>query len=156
MLNDFSSLKGLPRPAAGGAFFHEWIQTANRISTKSPRVLVRPRPGFYVMRSTRDGPLAPSLIYQLCPMVVPQPGIAGGTHPDDWCRPLDRSPIFRAQINGRAVPIDRVWTARSLRPVSAVEYAFRMGPLRHWAGSTRMPEARPRNPVNLANLPPLF
>jgi hypothetical protein len=120
-------------------------------------ILIRPVPGFYIMRLVRSGPLTPALIQQRCPMVVPQPGAVGGAHPDEWCRPLDRSPVYQAQINGEAVPIDSVWTVRSLRPVSAVEYAFRMGPLRQWAHSAmRMPEATPRRPADLAALPPLF
>src|SRR5207302_7739814 len=43
---------------------------------------------------------------------------------------------------------DRVWTSRSLRPVSPEGYAFRMGPLRRrvWA-HPGMPEARPEKPV---------
>lgn len=120
------------------------------------RVLIRPKLGFYVVRQHRGGPLVPALIYQRCPMVVPQPGAAGGPHPDDWCRPLDRSPVLQARINGNPAPIDRLWTARSLQPVSAAEYAFRMGPLRRWARLhpwTR--ETAPRRPI-LATLPPLF
>jgi hypothetical protein len=121
------------------------------------RVLIRPEPGFYVVRQSRHGPIVPALICQRCPMVLPQPGAAGGPHPDDWCRPLDRSPGFLAQINGRVVPIDRVWTARSLRPVSAAEYAFRIGPLRRWARTQRsISETQPHRHVNLAALPPLF
>jgi hypothetical protein len=126
-------------------------------SRATPRVLIRAEPGHYVLRIVRNGPLTPALIYQHCPMVVPQPGAAGGPHPDDWCRPLDRSPVLRAQINGRPEPIDRVWTSRSLRPVSAGEYAFRIGPLRLWARSQRhMPETRPHRPVDLTTLPSLY
>jgi len=43
--------------------------------------------GFYVMRFKRGAPLVPALIYQLCPMVVPEPTAVDGPHPDDWCRP---------------------------------------------------------------------
>jgi hypothetical protein len=121
------------------------------------RVLICPRPGFYVMRLTRGAPFVPALIYQLCPMVVPQPGAADGPHPDDWCRPLDRSPHYRARIDGKPVAIDRVWTARTLRAISRAEYQFRIGVLRQWARvHPRMPEARPQLRVNLAALPPLF
>lgn len=121
------------------------------------RVLIRPQPGHYIVKLMSRGPPLPALIYQRCPMVLPQPGAPDGPHPDDWCRPLDRSPVLRAQINGRHVPLDRVWTSRSLRLVSAAEYAFRMGPLRHWARShARTPAAAPHRPVNLAILPPLF
>lgn len=135
-------------------------RNGERVSAEAraaPRVLIRPEPGFYVLRQRHGAPVIPALIYQRCPMVVPQPGTAGGPHPKDWCRPLDRSPVFEAQIDGRWVPVDRVWTARSLRPVSAAEYTFRMGPLRQWARlHPRAPEAAPRRPVDLAALPPLF
>ena len=122
-----------------------------------PRVLLRPRPGFYVMRLRRTAPLVPALIYQLCPMVMPQPTALGGPDPEEWCRPLDRSPRCGALIDGKGVPIDAVWTARSLRPVTPEEYAFRIGPLRRWArANPAMPEARPDKPIDLAALPPLF
>ena len=122
-----------------------------------PRVLLRPRPGFYVMRLRRAAPLVPAMIYQLCPMVMPQPTALYGPDPEEWCRPLDRAPRYGALINSRRALIDRVWTARSLRPVSPEEYAFRIGPLRRWArANPAMPEARPDEPVDLATLPPLF
>ena len=122
-----------------------------------PRVLLRPRPGFYVMRLRRAAPLVPALIYQLCPMVMPQPTALHGPDPEEWCRPLDRSPRYGALIDGTGVAIDAVWTARSLRPVSPEEYAFRIGPLRRWARThPLMPEGRPEQPVDLAALPPLF
>jgi hypothetical protein len=124
---------------------------------QEPRILLRPRPGFYVMRLTRGTPLVPAVIYQLCPMVIPQPTTVDGPNPDEWCRPLDRSPRYGALIDGKGVPIDRIWTARSLKPISSEEYAFRMGPLRRWARAhPQMPEARPEQPVELADLPPLF
>jgi hypothetical protein len=70
---------------------------------------------------------------------------------------LDRSPRHGALIDGKRVAVDRVWTTRSLRPVSPEEYAFRMGPLRRWArADPQMPEARPQRSVDLAALPPLF
>ena len=120
-------------------------------------MLLRPRTGFYFMRLKRSTPLIPALIYQLCPMVIPQPTTVDGPNPAEWCRPLDRSPRFGALFDGKPVAIDRVWTSRSLRPVSREEYAFRIGPLRRWArANPGMPEARPERPVDLAALPPLF
>src|ERR1700722_11117062 len=125
--------------------------------SKAYRVMLRPRPGFYVMRLKRGAPLVPALIYQFCPMVVPQLTALGDPHPEDWCRPLDRSPHYGAQIDGRRVEYERVWFSRSLRPISIQEYGFRMGALRRWAGADPgMPEARPERSVNLAALPPLF
>jgi hypothetical protein len=121
------------------------------------RVLLRPRPGFYVMRLRRGAPLVAALLYQACPMVLPQPSAVDGPHPDEWCRPRDRSPRYGALIDSKPVPIERVWTARSLRPVSSEEYAFRIGPLRRWArANPAVPEARPEQPVDLAALPPLL
>ncbi len=120
-------------------------------------MLIRPQPGFYVMRLRSGAPLVPAVIYQLCPMVIPQPMTVAGPHPDDWCRPLDRSPRFEARLDGKRVDLDRVWTARSLRPVSRAEFEFRSGPLRRWARENpSAPEARPHRPVNLNAIPPLF
>jgi hypothetical protein len=121
------------------------------------RILIRPQPGFYVMRLRSGAPLVAAIIYQLCPMVIPQPLIVAGPHPDDWCRPLDRSPRFEARVDYKRVDLDRVWTARSLRPVSHAEFLFRNGPLRRWARQNpSAPEARPHRPVDLAAIPPLF
>lgn len=90
-------------------------------------------------------------------MVVPQPTALDCPYPDDWCRPLDRSLQYRAEIDGKPAPVDWVWTARSLRPINPAEYEFRLGVLRSWAQATPlMPEARPRLRVDLTALPPLF
>jgi hypothetical protein len=122
-----------------------------------PRNALRPRTGFYVLRLRRGAPLIAALIYQFCPLIIPQPTAVGGPHPDDWCRPLDRSPCYGAQIDGQPGDLERVWFARSLRPVSRAEYEFRVGPLQHWArANPGMPEARPESAVDLAALPPLF
>ena len=131
------------------------------ISLRGPwhqtRFLVRPRPGFYVMRLRRGAPWVPALIYQLCPMVLPRPTALAGLDPDDWCWPLGCSPRYAALIDGKPTSVDRVWMARSLRPVNPEEYAFRIGPLRRWAlAHPGMPEARPEEPVDLATLPSLF
>lgn len=121
------------------------------------RILIRPEPGFYVMRLRSGAPLVPAIIYRLCPMVIPQPMTVAGPHPDEWCRPLDRSPRYEARIDDRRVEVDRVWTARSLRQVNSAEFEFRSGPLRRWARQNpSAPEARPERPVDLDALPPLF
>jgi hypothetical protein len=136
----------------------ESLLMSRRLSgRRAKRVLIRPEPGFYVMRLVRGAPLVPALIYLVCPLVVPQLGVPEGPHPDDWCRPLDRPLQCRAQIDGKPVPVDQVWTARSLRPISSAEYQFRIGALRQWARMhPRMPEARPQLLVDLTALPPLF
>ncbi len=137
------------KPAASGPLLGSF--------SRERRPLLRPRPGFYVMRLVRGGPLVAALLYQFCPMVMPQPTALHGPDPEEWCRLLDRSPRYGALINGKRVSVERVWTARSLRPISVAEYAFRTGPLRHWArANPEMPEARPNEPVDLARLPSLF
>jgi hypothetical protein len=122
-----------------------------------PRILIRPQPGFYVLRLQSGAPLAPATIYQLCPMVIPQPTTATGPHPDEWCRPLDRSRRFEARINDMRVDIDRVWTARSLRAISLEDYAPRMRAIRRSAQlGDSAPWRRPGRRVDLNRLPPLF
>jgi hypothetical protein len=100
----------------------------NSARARLQRILLRPGPGFYV-RMRRDAPLVSALIFQLCPMVMPQPSAVNRPNPADWCRPLDRSPRFGALIEGKRVAVDPVWTSRSLKPVSPEEYAFSQGPV---------------------------
>jgi hypothetical protein len=133
------------------------LRSRQVVKRPAARVLIRPVPGFYVMRLRSGAPLVPALIYQLCPMVIPQPTTFAGPHPDEWCRPLDRSRRYEARIDGRRVEIDRVWTARSLRRVNHAEFEFRRGPLRRWARQyPSAPEARPDRSVDLNAIPPLF
>ncbi len=40
---------------------------------QATRILIRPEPGFYVMRLRSGAPLVAAIIYQLCPMVMPEP-----------------------------------------------------------------------------------
>jgi len=129
-----------------------------RFAGRQPaRILIRPEPGFYVMRLRSGAPLIGAVIYRLCPMAIPEPTNVAGPHPSEWCRPLDWSPRYEARIDGRRVAIDRVWTARSLRRVSREEFEFRIGPLRRWArDNPGAPEATPQRPVDLDAIPPLF
>jgi hypothetical protein len=109
------------------------------------------------MRLLRNGPLVTALIYQPCPIVLPQPTAVEGPPPEDWCRPQQRPPHYAALIDGKPADVIRVWATRSLRRVSRAEYEFRLGPLRRWAlANPVMPEARPTHRIDLAALPPLF
>ena len=146
--------QGIPRIFASVASLLTSQWSARR---PEERVLIRPQPGFYVMRLRSGAPWIAVVIYRLCPMVIPQPTTVAGPHPDDWCRPLERSPRFEARLNGKRVDPERVWTARSLRPVSRAEFEFRSGPLRRWARQNPgAPEATPHRPVDLTAIPPLF
>jgi hypothetical protein len=155
-----------PHSAAGQSDRrNSWISAAEVSSPPSrrfagrqvARILIRPEPGFYVMRLTSGAPLVAAVIYRLCPMVIPEPTNFTGPHPSEWCRSLDRLPRYEARIDGKRVAIDRVWTARSLRRVSRDEFEFRSGPLRRWARHhPGAPEATPQRPVDLDAIPPLF
>jgi hypothetical protein len=146
--------QGIPRVSGPVKSSIPSRRSAGQLAT---RILIRPQPGFYVMRLRSGAPLVAVVIYQLCPMVIPQPMTVTGPHPEDWCRPLDRSVRFEARLDGTRIAIDRVWTARSLRPVSRAEFEFRSGPLRQWARENPgAPEARPQRQVDLGAIPPLF
>jgi hypothetical protein len=138
-LNDLAML-GAPKSACRKAeLSSNGLPTIGQSSRKcTPRMLLRPRPGFYVMRPRGGAPLIPALIYQLCPMVVPQRTTVDGPNPEEWRRPLNRSAHFGALIDGKPVAVDRVWKSRSLRPVSPDELR-----LPHWplaANSITVPE----------------
>ena len=96
---------------------------ADRSYWVGQRMLLRPRLDFHALRIQRDAPLAPALIYQHCPMMMATPTAIGGPNPEEWCRPLDRSPWFGARLEGKPVVVDRVWTSQSLQPVSPEKYA---------------------------------
>jgi hypothetical protein len=68
---------------------HENGELSTQLSESLARLgLVRPRPGFYVTRLRRCARLVPAVIYQLCPMVMPQPSAVNGPNPEEWCRPF--------------------------------------------------------------------
>jgi hypothetical protein len=46
------------------------------------RVLIRPQPGFYVLRLRSGAPWVAAIIYQLCPMVMPVAANVRGPDPD--------------------------------------------------------------------------
>ena len=108
-------------------------------STRQRRPLLYPRLGFYVLRLRRGVPLVPALIYQLCPMVMPQPSAVNGPNPEGWCRPLDRAPPFGTLIDRKPIPVDREWTSQSLKSVSLADTQGHFAPAgacssRHSAG----------------------
>jgi hypothetical protein len=132
-----------PDPGFLGVFVSVKGSLSSRWGAGRPaaRILIRPQPGFYVMRLRWGAPVVPAVIYQLCPMVVPQPTNVAGPHPDEWCRPLDRSARYEARLDDKRVHIDRVWTARSLRQVTAGSLSSAAAPC--GAGPDKIP-ARPK------------
>ena len=87
-----------------------------------------PAPRFFATASR--GAFGSGAEYQFCAMVILPPYAVNWPNPEACCRLLDASPLFFALINGRCVPIDRVWTARPSTPITAEECAFGIGPLR--------------------------
>src|SRR5207248_279820 len=71
-----------------------------------------------------------SLIHQLCPIVMPQPGAVNGSTPEERAGRWTSRRLWRAY--GKPVALDWVWTLRPLRPVRPEEYAFGIGRLRRW------------------------
>lgn len=65
------------------------------------RTLSDPRPGFFRVREVAGGPWMPARIFRPCPLEMPVDA------PWQW---LDRWPPLQADIDGRPVSIDRVWT----------------------------------------------
>jgi len=96
-----------------------------------PRILLRPRPRFYVIRL----PCAFGF--------GAQPTTAYGTNPVG-CGSLDRSPPYRALIDGEPTSVERVWTGARCGGSSPEGYAFRIGPLQRWARAHTLSPVRER------------
>jgi len=76
--------------------------TGRRGWQKGRRNLLRPRPGFYVLRLRRGASLVPTLIDQLCPRVIPRPNLATARIRKTGVVPWTASRLG-AQIDGKAV-----------------------------------------------------
>lgn len=126
------------------------------------RQLDRPEPGFYTLRLVKNGPRVAARIARLCTCTI-----GGGEHaPHDWTPACDRPwPVWLAEINGDQVSepdrdplkagVFRIW--ESGEPCTADEYRYRLE-LKAWAEreAPDAPEANPRKPIDLNQLPPLF
>ena len=121
----------------------------------SGRVASEPRPGYFALKLARRAVLVPAIIWQPCPLILPDQLDALAPGPEQWCCPTERSRPLRARIGeDEADPIE-VWTRGS--DIDAREYVWRLG-LREWAMvyAPTQPEANPRKPVDLAAQPSLF
>lgn len=127
---------------------------------RRPQLLNCPEPGFFKLRMVRGGVWVPALIWQPCPMVIPEDPNeeAVGEMPSDWCYPIDpyRGPrALLARIGDAAVDPLEVWQRG--RKITGEEYYWRRG-LREWAivKAPSQPEANPRQPVDLRRQPSMF
>ncbi|HVI92319.1 MAG TPA: hypothetical protein VM659_28775 [Dongiaceae bacterium] len=104
-----------------------------------------PTPGLYKMRIIKRGPWVPVKI-EFRP-----------SRDSETSELLDRSPSFHALLGDEDVPIDKVWPWCAGEPIPEAEYNWRVA-LRQWAikHAPDEPEATPRKPVDLRQMPPIF
>ncbi len=109
------------------------------------RIINKPIPGFFKMRLVKGGPWVPALIYRPCPLEL---------HPEtfQW---IDRWPHLKAEIDGMPVSVDRIWTSGRIIPVA--EYLYLTAD-RAWVRqyAPDLPEARPKEAIDIGTLPPIF
>jgi hypothetical protein len=118
------------------------------------RIASEPQPGYFKTRLVRRGVWVPAIIWLPCPLILPEP-LDQTPGPEDWCCPTERPRLLRARIgHDEADPYD-VWVRGS--DITAAEYAWRLA-RGDWAKrfAPAQPEANPKKPANLAQLPSLF
>ena len=125
-----------------------------------------PRPGYFLLRLVKGGRLVPARIYRPCPMIEPCRDVMiggivypdlepGEVHPDDWCRPCDRSRPLRADIAGEPCDPLRVWEGGAF--TTRAEWRYQEDDL-DWARAhaPATPQARPTQAIDLGKTPSLF
>ena len=110
----------------------------------TPRALDRPEPGYWRIRLVKGGPLVPAMIRRV--QCLHEPG--------DPFNPMDRSPSWYAEIDGRPVAWSRVWETRPVETITAADYAHEVDTGR-WARehAPDHPRAAPREKVDLMTMP---
>ena len=109
----------------------------------------RPSPGTYRMKRTKGGIWVPVLIWRPCVCTI-----GGELH--DWTEDCDRFPQLRALVDGwEDMDPQPIWTW--CHPIEQAEYEFLVAD-HGWARSHAqdLPEANPRQAVNLNTMKPLF
>lgn len=100
----------------------------------------QPRPGFYRRRLVKGGPFVAVRIFVPCPL-------------DPWTgEPLDRPRVLSATVAGEPADPWRTWTYCAAEPISAQEFRY-LERLREIPGT---PESRPRTPIDLGTMPPVY
>lgn len=70
---------------------------------------------------------------------------------------LDRSPIWRAELDSREVALEKVWPFCAKHPIDRSEYLYLLADRDHARRHRpESPEANPERPVDLSKTPPLF
>ena len=107
----------------------------------------QPIAGYYQHRLVRGGPWLAVRIWHDVDRRDPD-------FPDEQ---LDRSPIWRAELDGREVEIEKVWPFCAKRPIERSDYVYLLADRDH-ARRHRpdSPEANPERGVDLGSMRPLF
>lgn len=111
------------------------------------------RSGYFVVRLVKGGPLVPARIVRLCHCTP-----VGGDEqrPHDWTEDCDRFPGCVGEVAGEPADASLIWETRKAE-IPAERYAHLMR-VREWAirHAPDLPEANPRQPIDLNKLRALF
>lgn len=116
----------------------------------TPRVVDRPRPGYWLARLVCGGPLTPVAIV---PRAVPhEPG-----NPENIMGEETRSPTLVGLIGERVVDPVRIWHCSPEQEIDEREFLFRVADLK-WLEryAPTDPGGRPFERVDFATAPPPF
>lgn len=113
------------------------------------RFTAHPEPGFFKVRLCKAGPWVPARIRRLCSCTATG-GDDGAEH--EWRETCDRFPPLAADVDGEAVPIDRVWIYG--HPIDERDWRY-MTDYAAWARAhaRHKPEANPRRPITASEQP---
>jgi hypothetical protein len=101
--------------------------------------------GFYKRRLVRGGPWVPVRLWY----GPPNDPVTG--------EELDRSHRWQALVNGEEADPDETWIGCCGNPIDAQEYGYLLA-MKNFATNhaPELPEASPRQPINLGSMKPLF
>lgn len=104
-----------------------------------------PVAGFYRTKLVRGGPWVPVRIWY------------GPSRDPETGEELDRSPYWQAECNGKEADALELWTWVAGREIPEAEYLFMMAKKDYAEKfAPELPEASPREKIDLNKLPPIF
>jgi hypothetical protein len=111
---------------------------------RAPRVVSRPRPGWFRLRLVKGGVWCAARIWLATDAADPLTGEA-----------LERPAVLLAEVGDQPCDVDRVWL--SGREISEAEYHY-LRDAAAWdrANAPASPAANPREAISLNDLPSLF
>jgi hypothetical protein len=111
-----------------------------------PRELDKPRPGYWMLRVVKNGPLVPAAIFL-------RPYVEETDEPD---ASMERHPHYEAFIGGESVPVEKVWHRKG-EPITEREYLYQLSD-QAWARqyAPDEPKAQSQTPINHLTVKPPF